>query len=153
MIRFVHWLRIRSSLWTIIWTRSSRGLKIRKFHFFNFESSEKNFTQTDRNNDRSKRGFRCKSDNFWSRDRVGVTWQSGIMWRRSGSCDLGRDQILNSWTFMKYKHLVFLFEKDVNQSYEHLYEFQSSETQFMNAVQILKHPKIISLAISSTIND
>ena len=54
---------------------------------------------------------------------------------------------------MKYKHLVFLFEKDVNQSYEHLYEFQSSETQFMNAVQILKHPKIISLAISSTIND
>ena len=41
MIRFVHWLRIRSSLWTIIWTRSSRGLKIRKFHFFNFESSEK----------------------------------------------------------------------------------------------------------------
>ena len=124
----------------------SRGLKIRKFHFFNFESSEKISPRRIEIMIGRNEGSGVKVTisghviELVSRDKV-------------GSCDLGRDQILNSWTFMKYKHLVFLFEKDVNQSYEHLYEFQSSETQFMNAVQILKHPKIISLAISSTIND
>ena len=119
MIRFVHWLRIRSSSREIIWTRFSRDQKLKKKKITKISKVQAEFKL-------------CRINIIIGRNENAGVNMTIFCKSRDSMCDhviwgVTRDLILNSWTFMKYKHLVFLFEKDVNPSYEHLYKFQRDE--------------------------